>query len=407
MITPNQIISVKELSKSFVLPHHKKTKLKDYVTHPITRNSKEVQYALSDINFSIDKGEFVGIVGRNGSGKSTLLKCLAGVYAPSEGSIYVGGKLVPFIELGVGFNHELSGKDNVYLNGALLGFSTQQMNEMYDDIVEFAELEHFMDQKLKNYSSGMQVRLAFSIAIRVKSDILLIDEVLAVGDANFQRKCFSYFDSLKSSDTTVVFVSHDMEAVKRFCDKAILLEEGKLIAIDDPQEIAANYFESNRKKLEDEASQGSKPVATGTKQAEIKEVVLTDQLGKQRKTYSAGQDINVELKIAVNADIEERTLAGIVVNNDDTAKPQFWTNTKWNDVPVPNLKKGDEISITFHIQNIFPNGEYSVECAFKKEDREDDYSRLQKAASFKVVRNEKNAWLYHPNVSVEISRPSL
>ncbi len=180
--------------------------------------------ALNDINFEIKKGEFFGIVGRNGSGKSTLLKIIAGVYTPTTGAVSINGKLTPFIELGVGFNPELSGRDNVFLNGALLGFTRKQMEEMYDDIVEFAELKDFMDVKLKNYSSGMQVRLAFSVAIRSESDILLIDEVLAVGDAAFQQKCFDYFEEIKDRHRTVVFVSHDMNAVRRFCSKAIYIE---------------------------------------------------------------------------------------------------------------------------------------------------------------------------------------
>src|SRR6185312_8467854 len=186
----------------------------------------ETQHALKDISFEVKKGEFFGIVGRNGSGKSTMLKILAGIYQPTKGGVQKSGKLVPFIELGVGFNPELSGRENVFLNGALLGFSRKEIAAMYDEIVAFAELEKFMDQKLKNYSSGMQVRLAFSIAIRAKSDILLIDEVLAVGDASFQQKCFDYFYKLKQDKRTVVFVSHDMGAVERFCDRAVLIDNG-------------------------------------------------------------------------------------------------------------------------------------------------------------------------------------
>src|SRR6185312_1957927 len=165
----------------------------------------------------------------------------AGIYPPTSGSIHVNGKLTPFIELGVGFNPELTGRENVYLNGALLGFNRREMEGMYKDIVSFAELGKFMDQKLKNYSSGMQVRLAFSIAIRAKSDILLIDEVLAVGDASFQQKCFDYFYKLKQDKRTVVFVSHDMGAVERFCDRAVLIEDGKLIAEGDKQEVIKHY----------------------------------------------------------------------------------------------------------------------------------------------------------------------
>ena len=239
-------IKVSDVSKTFKLPHEKNSSIKGAVINFYRRNkSYETQEALKNISFEVKKGDFFGIVGRNGSGKSTLLKLLAGIYTPSKGNIAVHGKLTPFIELGVGFNQELSGRENVFLNGALLGFSRKEMGEMYDDIVEFSEIERFMDQKLKNYSSGMQVRLAFSIAIRARTDILLLDEVLAVGDAAFQQKCFDYFEELKRRKTTVVFVTHDMGAVRRFCNKAIYIDNGNLTHIGTPAEIADVYLEEN------------------------------------------------------------------------------------------------------------------------------------------------------------------
>jgi len=239
-------IKVSDVSKTFKLPHEKNSSIKGAVINFYKRNkSYETQEALKNISFEVKKGDFFGIVGRNGSGKSTLLKLLAGIYTPSKGNIAVHGKLTPFIELGVGFNQELSGRENVFLNGALLGFSRKEMGEMYDDIVEFSEIERFMDQKLKNYSSGMQVRLAFSIAIRARTDILLLDEVLAVGDAAFQQKCFDYFEELKRRKTTVVFVTHDMGAVRRFCNKAIYIDNGNLTHIGTPAEIADVYLEEN------------------------------------------------------------------------------------------------------------------------------------------------------------------
>jgi ABC-2 type transport system ATP-binding protein len=216
-----------------------------------------MQSALKDITFDIKKGEFFGIVGRNGSGKSTLLKLLAGIYVPSKGDIAVNGTLTPFIELGVGFNPELTGRENVFLSGALLGFNRREMEAMYEDIVSFAELEKFMEQKLKNYSSGMQVRLAFSIAIRAQTDILLLDEVLAVGDAAFQQKCFTYFEELKERKKTVIFVSHDMDAVRRFCTNAIYIKDGDLIHKGTPSEIADIYLEQNMEGSQTTAKQKS------------------------------------------------------------------------------------------------------------------------------------------------------
>lgn len=242
------VVKVDKLKKYFSLPHQQVTSLKSVFTNPFNIRSgfsNERQKTLDGISFDIKKGEFLGIVGKNGSGKSTLLKCIAGVYSPDGGKITVNGKLVPFIELGVGFNPELSGRDNIFLNGALLGFSKQDMQDMYQDIVDFAELEKFMDQKLKNYSSGMQVRLAFSIAIRSQGDILLLDEVLAVGDSAFQKKCNDYFEDIRESDATVVLVTHNMGAVERYCDRAILIDNGEIVKEGKPNIVADEYRNMN------------------------------------------------------------------------------------------------------------------------------------------------------------------
>lgn len=234
-------IKVTGLTKSFRLPTERASGLKQAILNWLKGiKGYTTQQVLRGVDLEIKKGEFVGIVGRNGSGKSTLLKLLAGIYYPEQGNIEVHGSLVPFIELGVGFNPELTGRENVYLNGALLGFSNKEMSAMYKDIVEFAELEPFMDAKLKNYSSGMQVRLAFSIAIRAKGDILILDEVLAVGDAAFQEKCNNYFASLHGNQT-VILVTHSMDNVRRFCDRAILIEDGKVETEGDPETVAKAY----------------------------------------------------------------------------------------------------------------------------------------------------------------------
>lgn len=235
-------ISVKNLKKSFKLPTEKSFGLKQAIFNRLrgVKGYKEHR-VLKGLTFDIEKGEFIGIVGRNGSGKSTLLKILAGIYYPEAGEVMINGSLVPFIELGVGFNPELTGRENVYMNGALLGFSNAEMDKMYDDIWKFAELEEFQDQKLKNYSSGMQVRLAFSIAIRAKGDILLLDEVLAVGDAAFQQKCNDFFASLHGKQT-VILVTHSMENVRKFCDRCILINNGKIEDEGDPEKIADEYL---------------------------------------------------------------------------------------------------------------------------------------------------------------------
>ena len=238
------VISVRNVHKSFRLPTEQSFGLKQAIFNRLrgVKGYKE-QKVLRGIDMDIKRGEFIGIVGRNGSGKSTLLKILAGIYYPEKGDIVINGSLIPFIELGVGFNQELTGRENVYMNGALLGFSNEEMDKMYDDIWKFAELEQFQDQKLKNYSSGMQVRLAFSIAIRAKGDILLLDEVLAVGDAAFQQKCNDYFESLRDNNQTVILVTHSMDNVKKFCDRAILIDDGKIMMQGNPKKIADKYLE--------------------------------------------------------------------------------------------------------------------------------------------------------------------
>lgn len=222
------VLDVNHVEKWFKLPTEQASGLKQaFINWTKGIKGYKKQQVLKDVTFQVHRGEFFGIVGRNGGGKSTLLKIISQIYYPNSGSVHVEGKLVPFIELGVGFNPELTGRENVYLNGALLGFSAEEVDAMYDDIVEFAELEDFMDQKLKNYSSGMQVRLAFSVAIKAQGDILVLDEVLAVGDEAFQRKCDDYFTSVRKDPTkTVILVTHDMSAVKRYCTRAMFIRDG-------------------------------------------------------------------------------------------------------------------------------------------------------------------------------------
>lgn len=239
--TPVAIQAI-NIHKSFRLPTERAAGLKQAIFNWLKGvKGYTEQRVLRGVSFEIKRGEFVGIVGRNGSGKSTLLKILAQIYYPEQGSVKINGTLVPFIELGVGFNPELTGRENVYLNGALLGFSHKEMDAMYDEIVQFAELEPYMDAKLKNYSSGMQVRLAFSIAIRARGDILILDEVLAVGDAAFQEKCNQYFSSLKGGKQTVILVTHSMDNVRQFCSRAILIENGEIAAEGDPETVAKAY----------------------------------------------------------------------------------------------------------------------------------------------------------------------
>ncbi|MDO4684609.1 MAG: ABC transporter ATP-binding protein [Candidatus Saccharibacteria bacterium] len=290
-ITP--AIEIKNIHKEFILPQNKNTSMKQAAVNIVKRNNKVTQKVLDGVSFTINKGDFFGIVGRNGSGKSTLLKLIAGVYYPTKGNITLHGGLTPFIELGVGFNPELSGRDNVYLNGALLGFSRAQMDAMYDEIVEFAELEPFMGQKLKNYSSGMQVRLAFSIAIKARNDILIFDEVLAVGDEAFQRKCLDVFESYKASGQTVVLVTHDMKTVEQFCNRAALIGDGKLIEVGSARKVAQLYSELNQAQIDKETQQQNEKQGKSETE-DIFTITITDTEGKKR-AFKYGETLRAEI----------------------------------------------------------------------------------------------------------------
>jgi len=285
------IVEISKLTKSFKIPLEASSGVKQQLINILKgRKGYRVFTPLKDISFTINEGDFFGIVGRNGSGKSTLLKTIAGIYTPNGGNVKVHGSLVPFIELGVGFNPELTGRENIFLNGALLGFSHEEMESMYSAIVEFAELEDFMEERLKNYSSGMQVRLAFSIAIRAHADILLLDEVLAVGDEAFQKKCYSYFDKLKREKRTVILVTHDMAAVERFCTKAVFIEDGHVKMIGKPYRIAAAYSRSNSQNYDRTTG-----LTSDNEGAVPFKIVLRGNDGKEKTMYDFEETMTVDL----------------------------------------------------------------------------------------------------------------
>jgi len=230
-------IEVSSVSKSFRIPHEQPHYLKEYVLHPFNRMTYERNDALKDISFSVEPGEFFGIYGPNGSGKSTLLRILAGIYQPDSGRVRVSGLLSPFIELGIGFDLELNARDNIRINGTLAGLTKGQLAARFDEILAFSELERFVDQKVKNYSSGMLMRLAYSIAIQIPFDVLLLDEVLAVGDVSFQEKCFATFERFKEEGKTVILVTHDTGLLHRFADRVLKIENGVMKAIGPTEEL--------------------------------------------------------------------------------------------------------------------------------------------------------------------------
>ena len=352
-------------------------------------DAKDGYWALSDISFNVSKGEFFGIVGRNGSGKSTLLKMIAGVYLPTKGKITVSGKLVPFIELGVGFNPELSGKDNVFLNGALLGFNRKEMAAMYNSIVSFAELEEHMDVKLKNYSSGMQVRLAFSIAIRAKSDVLLIDEVLAVGDAAFQSKCIDYFYKLKREGATVIFVSHDKTTLERFCSEGILIDEGHIVKSGKIKDVLKAYSSIILDEL-DEAGEEDAPKSTEARSEYatiLKTETLTDENQKTKK-FKFGDTIIVETEIKIKQDILN-PIFGITIWEKNLNKPVLANNTYIDGSADTGLfKKDDVVSVRQVLPRLMNDGTYFVEPAICNDTATIFYDQKPEAATFYIAGSD-------------------
>ena len=387
-------IGVEDVSKDFRLPHMKKSSVKHIFTNLFnqSKGQEETQHALKNISFDVKKGEFFGIVGRNGSGKSTMLKILAEIYQPSKGKVNIRGKLVPFIELGVGFNPELSGRENVYLNGALLGFTKQQIDEQYDDIVAFAELENFMDQKLKNYSSGMQVRLAFSVATRADADILLVDEVLAVGDADFQRKCYDFFGDLKRLKKTVVFVTHDMNAVREYCDRAILIEKSELLAAGTADEVASTYTKLFFDKDDKSLSGSTKGVRWGDDSVTFSEVnVVPDNL-----TESI-DNIEIHFSIKANRDLES-LVVGFALK-DSSGNPITGMNNTVKNQSIREIKDRDVYEFTWSVPNIFGDGKYSIDVAATSA-RGKVYEWWEEAVWFRSKRSEKIPYAVQPDIAL-------
>src|SRR5689334_12196305 len=309
-------VVVDGVSKTFRIPREQVHTLKERALHPFRSAGHDELRALRDVSFAVEGGEFFGIVGRNGSGKSTLLKCLAGIYRTDRGRIYVQGRMSTFIELGVGFNMDLAAYDNVMLNATMLGLSPRETRARYDRIIDFAELRDFADLKLKNYSSGMLVRLAFAVMIQVDADILLIDEVLAVGDAAFQQKCFDEFARIRESGRTVVLVTHDMGAVNRFCDRALLLERGRVAAVGDPETVGNRYFELNfSEAARADAGLDRSTERMGDGHAEIVECWFEDGAGEPVTGVPSGAPCAFAARVRFVEPVDD-PLFGVVLQND-------------------------------------------------------------------------------------------
>ena len=388
-------LKVEHVSKSFKLPNERSSGLKNAFIN-WTRGIKgyTVQHVLRDISFTVNKGDFFGIVGRNGSGKSTLLKIISQIYQPNHGKIEVNGFLVPFIELGVGFNPELTGRENVFLNGAMLGFSREEMDEMYDDIVDFAELHDFMNQKLKNYSSGMQVRLAFSVAIKARGDILVLDEVLAVGDEAFQKKCNQYFYDAKRNGRTIVLVTHDMGAVRQFCNKAILIKDGEIAMMGKPDKVANAY--SNM--FIDEAAGADQHAAVKKRKWPLQlSKVSVLQGGRPKRTLNFGEEFAIDVSFRSNKAYPNANLSIQMI--DQAARTILATSTK----PIGdfNIHKGDN-DVQFTIDNIFTDGDYYINLTINDESKDLLYEERE-LKTFSILGAEFSKYsLTHPKVRIAI-----
>jgi ABC-type polysaccharide/polyol phosphate transport system ATPase subunit len=350
-------IVVDSVGKRFRMPHERVHTLKERALHPFRRGGYDEFRALRDVSFAVEPGEFFGIVGRNGSGKSTLLKCMAGIYKVDTGDVYVNGRLSTFIELGVGFNPDLAARDNVIINAVMLGLTPREARERYQRVIEFAELQDFTELKLKNYSSGMHVRLAFSVMVEVDADIYLIDEVLAVGDAAFQQKCFDVFHRMRDEKRTIVLVTHDMGAVQRFCDRAMLLERGDLKVIGKPDRVANSYVELNFGRETEAAGPAERrpdEERFGDRSAEIVDAWLEDEGGRRTGTVRQGQACTFRARVVFHQRIANPLLG--VVFEDAQHHPLFATGTEWAEIATGTFEAGETAELSVSFDNVFAPG---------------------------------------------------
>jgi ABC-2 type transport system ATP-binding protein len=361
-------IKVEGLEKTFRIPKHQVQTLKERALHPFRRTEYDELNVLRGVDFTIPQGEFFGIVGRNGSGKSTLLKCLAGIYKADAGSIKVAGRMSPFIELGVGFNPDLTARDNVVINAVMMGLTPAEARARFDDILAFAELEQFVDMKLKNYSSGMQVRLAFAVMVQSGSEILLIDEVLAVGDAAFQQRCLDEFQRLRAEGRTIVLVTHDMTMVERFCHRAMLLSGGEIEMIGDPHDVGRRYIERNfegfRERPASAAGALDQPSAErgqAPPRAEVTDMWVEGGAGERVDALAYNDRLSVHATIAVHEHVPEPVVDFWVDDEGDTRI--LATSTLKLEQPVAPLEPGDRLHVTFETRNALQDGRYHIGCS--------------------------------------------
>jgi ABC-type polysaccharide/polyol phosphate transport system ATPase subunit len=348
-------VAVREVSKTFRVPEERRHTLKERVLHPRKKIGHQSFNALSDVTFDVKRGEFFGIAGRNGSGKSTLLKCIAGIYH-AQGDIWVRGRMSTLIELGIGFNMDMAARDNVVMNGIMLGLSPREARKRYDAVIEFAELKEFEELKLKNYSSGMNIRLAFSVAIQVDAEILLIDEVLAVGDASFQQKCFDVFNKMRDEGKTIVFVTHDMVTMPRFCHRAMLLERGDMVYLGEPDEVATRYLELNfgRDPTPDEPLEDAD---IGDGDARVLDAWVVSSDGERQPAVPQHEQITLKVRILFMVDVDNPNVS-VHIHNERHEAVIVATTWKQHDY-LGDFRAGEEIVVSFRFDNVLAPGRYS------------------------------------------------
>jgi ABC-2 type transport system ATP-binding protein len=350
-------ISVKDVSKTFRIPQERTHTLKERALHPLRRQRFNELQVLNGISFEVNQGEFFGIVGRNGSGKSTLLKCLAGIYGIDAGSMHVAGQLSPFIELGVGFNPDLPARDNVEINAVMMGLNPRVVRDRFDEIIAFGGLEGFVDQKLKNYSSGMQVRLAFSVMVHSDPDVMLIDEVLAVGDAAFQQKCLDVFYRLKSEGKTIVLVTHAMGLVEQFCDRAMMLANGDIKLIGEPYEVGRAYLTENFTTAHsDFADSDARP----GERILLRRLWVENAAGEHTEAVEHGERFAVHIEVEAVEDVSEPGLAMWLSTEDGTRV--FSVGARENDGALGDLQAGERLEFAFTAENVLSAGRYHIGC---------------------------------------------
>jgi ABC-type polysaccharide/polyol phosphate transport system ATPase subunit len=359
--TRDVAIGVSNACKSFRIPREATHTLKERALHPWRRRGFDEFTALQDVSFGVRRGEFFGVVGRNGSGKSTLLKCLAGIYGLDRGRIVVDGRMSTFIELGVGFNPDLAARDNVIMNGIMLGLTPRQAQARYDEIIDFAELRDYQELKLKNYSSGMYVRLAFSVAIQVEADILLIDEVLAVGDAAFQQKCFDVFNDMRDAGRTVLFVTHDMGSVTRMCDRALLLEHGNAVLLDEPDAVANRYLELNFAReqvgVEAEAEPNAVSVTIETAPVRARSAWIENDAGERVSTCIQGHRYAFVTSVELLEGLDDPAFTVLLLN--DHRQDMLVATTAFDRSGEGHYRAGERVDVAVTFDPLFQPGRYS------------------------------------------------